>query len=429
MKERRVHKRYQRKFSVNLRGQDYEGYDISSGGLSFSSLHSSTKLRLGQRFPNVIVTQDNDQHYEIAAVEICSVRDANGYGFYGARIVHLTEHAKFYHGQLTLGQKLADAVDFAPEAPNPRTMKERITSAKAIFSDDDTPSLPDHIHTMHAELGHKYANTANIAFLVNQQPEMLAEFIKTVKQTLPADKQQSIHNATSAIQAVGLDNVYNFLLSSCLSRCIAEDEFEIDLLQHALRVGIAASEIALWVFDIDQSEAYLAGILQNIGAVYLARKLQQVKYQTILMDQRFHPWSAYQHELENYDTTHVYVGAVIMKNWGVDENIIKATLLHHNDLILNNPSSTPIIDTISATLMLANYAVGAAYGKDKITEELLEYKNQAITFLKLPENVVESAIAKILRINPPPDESEEDGSQSSVPPQASNNLNTIFEGI
>ena len=171
--------------------------------------------------------------------------------------------------------------------------------------------------------------------------------------------------------------------------------------------------------------------MQNIGAIYLARKLQQVKYQDLLKEQRFHPWSAYQNELENYDTTHVYVGAVLMKAWDIDPDIIKSTLLHHNALILHSPNSTQRIDRISTLLMLANYAAGAAYGEDKITQELLEYKHQAMELLKIPDNAVDSAIAKILRINPPAEEQEP---EQMLPPNnigqnTDNNVETIFDGI
>ncbi len=431
MNERRQDKRYRRKFTITLRGQHYEGFDLSNSGLSFSALHPGNKLEIGQRFPNIIVLQEPNEPYEIAAVEICSVRKAHGHDFYGARIVHLSEQAKFYHNQLTFGLDPIEMSGLSPTQNTPRTMKERILSAKMIFSEDNLPRLPEQIQALHAELAEKHINTSHIADLVNQQPELLIEFIQTVKQTLPADKHQSIPNAMSAIRAIGLDNVYNFFLSSCLSQCLAEDEFEIDLLQHALRVGLAASELSLWVYDIDQSEAYLAGLLQNIGAIYLARKLQQVKYQTLLKEQRFHPWSAYQNELENYDTTHVYVGAVLMKTWDIDPDIIKSTLLHHNALILNSPNSTPRIDSISALLMLANYAAGAAYGEDKITQELLEYKHQAMEALKIPDNAVDSAIAKILRLNPPVEaqEIEEMLTPKNIEHSTNNNLNEIFDGI
>lgn len=424
MHERRRDQRYQRVFSISLRGRDYKGFDISNSGLSFSASQSDNKLKLGQRFPNVIVTQAPNEPYEIAAVEICSVRKSNGQDIYGARIIHLSEQAKLYHNQLTFGLDSKELNGSFPNQKTSRSLKERISSAKIIFSEDSTPRLPEQIQALQAELDQQHINTSHIAKLVNQQPEVLIEFIQTVKQTLPEDKHQAVHNASSAIRAIGFENVYNFFLSSCLSNCIAEDEFEIDLLQHSLRLGLAASELALWVHDINQSEAYLAGILQNIGAIYLARKLQQVKYQALLKEQRFYPWAAYQTELENYDTTHVYVGAVVMKNWSIDPDIIKSTLLHHNALILSSPSSTPRIDTISALLMLANYAVGAAYGEDKITEELLEYKHQAMQALQMPENAVDSAIAKILRINPPEEEQEAEQTLNT-----NNNLDAILDEI
>lgn len=117
-----------------------------------------------------------------------------------------------------------------------------------------------------------------------------------------------------------------------------------------------------------------------------------------------------------------------MKNWQIDETVIKSTLLHHNDLILNSSSSTHKIDTLSASLMLANYAVGAAYGEDRMTDELIEYKHQAMEHLKVPENAVQSAIAKVLRVNPPEEELEDEAKEAQGLADA-NNLNTIFEGL
>ena len=152
--------------------------------------------------------QKPNKPYEIAAVEIRSVRKVNGHDFYGARIICLSEQAKFYHNQLTFGLDPIEMSGLSPTQKTARTMKERISSAKIIFSEDSLPGLPEQTQALHAELDQKHINTSHIADLVNQQPEILIEFIQTVKKTLPSNKHQSIPNAISAIRAIGLDNVY-----------------------------------------------------------------------------------------------------------------------------------------------------------------------------------------------------------------------------
>lgn len=273
-------------------------------------------------------------------------------------------------------------------------VQDRIKVANAILAEVTIPSLPEEVIKLQDELHKKYPNTVSIANLISHNPELLADFMTLVNTNITSEKQD-IKDAKAAVNILGLDEIYNIFLSASISKVIAQSPAEKAILSHGSKAGLAAAELSYWVFDVSRSEAYMAGLMQNIGALYLARHF--VQYEAIFLNQLSNPISGFIQEQELLKTDHTIVGAIISKKWKIDPDIYKALLFHHDADFGNKTASNQKIKHLAALVILSNYIVCSSQSEQYITQEIKDYRDLAKQQLSLPENALKAATAAVLK--------------------------------
>jgi len=134
----------------------------------------------------------------------------------------------------------------------------------------------------------------------------------------------------------------------------------------------------------------MAGLMQNIGAVYLSR-IEPELYEDMFKKQNVNPVSAYQAELDHYDTSHCFLGSLICKKWHIDSTIYKSILLHHDKDFIRHSKNNQKLQHIIALTMLSNFIVASCNEEQYITQEMKEYRTLAQNILQLPENAFAAA--------------------------------------
>ena len=273
-------------------------------------------------------------------------------------------------------------------------MQDKIKVASNILAQMNVPNLPEEVIRLQEELHKKYPNTVTIANLISHNPELLADFMTLVNTNLTTENQQ-IKDAKAAVNVLGLDEIYNIFLSASITQLLAESSTERAILMHGAKSGIAAAEMSYWVFDVSRSEAYMAGLMQNIGALYLSR--YSIEYQEVFEAQMSNPITAFLKEHELFKTDHTMIGALVSKKWNIDPDIYKALLFHHDVDFAVKTASNQKIKHITALVILSNYVVSATGGEQYITQEIKYYRDLAKNILKLPDNAMKSATAAVLK--------------------------------
>lgn len=274
-------------------------------------------------------------------------------------------------------------------------MQEKLALAAKIFSKVNIPTIPEEIIRLKEELNKKYPNTVTIANLISHNPELLGDFLTLVNTNITSEKTE-IKDAKAAVNVLGLDEIYNIFLSSSLTKIIAQTPEEKAILTHGSKAGLAAAELSYWVFDVSRSEAYMAGLMQNIGAVYFARAEPEA-YMEIYKSQLSNPISGYDKEMQNYKTTHAFLGTFIAKKWNINPDVYKSILLHHDTQFAAKLANDQKVRHIVALIMLANYVVSINSGKQYITQELKEYRDLGKHQLNLPDNALKAANAAVIK--------------------------------
>ncbi len=274
-------------------------------------------------------------------------------------------------------------------------MQQQLSKAAQIFSETSVPTIPEEVVLLQEELNKKYPNTVTIANLISHNPELLGEFLTLVNTNITGEKSE-ITDAKAAVNVLGLDEIYNIFLSSSLTNIIAQTAEEKAILLHGAKVGLAAAELSYWVFDVTRAEAYMAGLMQNVGAIYLS-KIDPENYFELLKTQLSNPISGYQKEETHYGTTHAYLGTYIAKKWHISADVYKSILLHHDTQFALKTANDQKVRHIIALVMVANFVVSSTSGDQYITQELKEYRNLGLAELDLPENAIKAANSAIIK--------------------------------
>ena len=257
------------------------------------------------------------------------------------------------------------------------------------------PSLPEEVIKLKQELTAKYPNTVTVANLISRNPEMYNHFLKLVNSNL-TETDEPIQDAQAAVNILGLDEIFNIFLASTFSKQIAVNEVEKEVLRFGALAGIAAAELSPWVGGVSRSEAYLAALSQNIGAVFLMR-LDREGYADIFFKQLSYPFTAHKKEADLMMTTHAYAGVIVAKKWEMSADIYQTILLHHDEMYIGKTANHPKVRHLVALTMMANYLITVNLGESFVTQEVKRMRQLAQRVLTLSDNALKSASRVVLK--------------------------------
>lgn len=272
-------------------------------------------------------------------------------------------------------------------------MQAQLQKAAQIIAQTNVPRIPDEIIRLKEELNKTYPNTVTVANLISHNPELLGNFLSLVNTNVTNEKTE-IKDAKAAVNVLGLDEIYNIFLASSLTNIIAQSRLEKDILKHGAQAGLAAAELSYWVPNVTRAEAYISGLMQNVGAVYLSRQSPD-NYQELFQTHHSSPFTAIDKEQAFFDTTHTHLGIFIAKKWHIDPNVYKSILMHHDPEFIQKTANDDKVRNLIAVIMVANFAVASANHEQYMTQELKNYRDLGLSTLNLPDNAMKAAISAV----------------------------------
>lgn len=393
--EKRKYPRFQRTFTVTLNGVSFSGYDISLEGVSFSTTETIETIRKGRLYANVQILSQQGMTYRIAALVISSVRQRDEITFYGARIVNLDDALRPMHEQLVFDKFDVDSLLTHTCVPDKAKMsvhlESRLNEAIKLLQNVYVDHLPPELIMVRDELNCLHPNLAKIEVLIKRNAEVLAIFIKIARLAYPKKSIDQLMKIGTILKLIGIDQVYDLFVSAIMIRFHENNPLEYNIMMHGMNAGLAAAELSDSIDGISRSEAYLAGLMQNIGAVFLS-KVDPEAYKYIFRKSLSLPYTAYDQELVTFNTSHCEVGVVIAKKWQMEPEVYKGILLHHSRHISPEIKQTHNkICNMGLLMMLSDYVACSAMGKNYVSDELKSSRDYALSHLTVDEKNVRSA--------------------------------------
>jgi len=205
-----------------------------------------------------------------------------------------------------------------------------------------------------------------VGALVGREPGLYARVLRVANSAFYG-QSQSVTTIERALQLLGLDAVRGIAAAACLDRTVLRGGAQslVDLravVQHSQATALAAEALARLSHRTLASEAFIAGLLHNLGipvqshldpagikAMIDLRRGGDTRDMSVL-------------EAERAAVGHEECIAVIFREWQLPESLIAATRHHHDPLAAAEPYR-PLASLISLGAALAS-AGGSAHVLD-----------------------------------------------------------------
>jgi putative nucleotidyltransferase with HDIG domain len=195
------------------------------------------------------------------------------------------------------------------------------------------------------------------------------------------------------IVILGFNTVRNIILSVSVFDLLPKNEdygeFEIaKFWEHSIGCAVISKVFAQRLGLKDPEEAFIAGLLHDIGKVVIA-KLFQEDFLTILKTTHKERVLFLDVEQEVLEITHSQVGGILAKHWKLPNNLTEAISFHHDCAEkMDNPKLVSVIHL--ADIITRGLQIGS--GGDRVIPEI---NNAAWDVLKMDTAIIERWIDDI----------------------------------
>jgi len=195
------------------------------------------------------------------------------------------------------------------------------------------PSFPSLYLEIMKELNAAEPSIESIADIIARDPSMTAKMLQIVNSAAVGLGRQ-VSSSFEAVQFLGSTTVRSLVLSAHIFSCFERTNlkgFSINQLwEHAMKSGT----LARMIMRLEQAEAtdvedaYVAGMLHDIGKLMLANSLPE-QYQQALALAADRNIQLHEAEFEVFGATHAGVAAYLLGLWGLPASIVEAVAFHH----------------------------------------------------------------------------------------------------
>ena len=243
-------------------------------------------------------------------------------------------------------KSVVPAHQFLSKPCDPDTLKSTISRAlalRAVIGDENLrklvskigalPALPEVYLELVDEIESDSSTAESVGKIVSKDVGVSADLLKTVNSSF-FGFTRNITKPEEAVALLGIDLIKGLVLSFNLMSVFKQHgpaSFSVkELWRHSHTVAGVARRLVkeLKRSPKEADEAYLAGLLHDIGKLILAQhlpsQLEEMLDQAKAEGRPFH-----EAEYAGMGTSHAEIGAYLMGLWGFSESVVEAVSLHH----------------------------------------------------------------------------------------------------
>lgn len=227
------------------------------------------------------------------------------------------------------------------------------TAPKLITEFTDVQTLP-HVMTELLKLISDSSTTMKqFEEVIQLDPILEARLLSLINSPVYGLRQQ-IDSIGRAVAYLGMKNLRNIVVTDTLFGILRQEAEESDVYSrkqlwlHCAAVSVSSKMVAERIFGINGADAYLCGILHDIGLI-VEEQVRRDQFLTIC-GQCSTTSEMIEMERNAFGTDHCNVGCLLVNEWSIAEPIQEAIRDHHTQLDEVEPSSLTGILQISEYL-------------------------------------------------------------------------------
>ena len=173
-----------------------------------------------------------------------------------------------------------------------------------------------------------------LARLVRNDAVLAGNVLRLANHIRRMHAQSDLTDPFAAASLIGINRVRKIVVDIGMNRFIGGGAGSDFFFSHSFAVAVTTQELAL-MCDVSQDEAYIAGILHDVGQLcfhVLDEKGFLQAYERSTVDGRL-----LEREAELFGVDHSEIGARLAQYWNLPEEIVSAIRNHHDDVTATSP--------------------------------------------------------------------------------------------
>ncbi|MGA1874644.1 MAG: HDOD domain-containing protein, partial [bacterium] len=253
---------------------------------------------------------------------------------------------------------------------------------------EDLPTLPTVVtHLLNLILDDR-SSVKDISKIISIDQTLTSKVLRVVN-SAAYGLQGKISSLEHALTILGLDTLKNLFLSiSIFDNLLEKDQSgksqignlnKSHLWCHSLAVATVARSIARFMNYKKPDEAYVAGLLHDLGKVIIEQSVP-AQYRSYLENLHVNPTLSLQSEEEYLHVNHALVGKIVFERWNFPVSLQKAIEFHHgvkstSETISDLAAIISAADFICWTQALGSFDLPSQPMLDPQVEEIVNFKD------------------------------------------------------
>ncbi len=196
---------------------------------------------------------------------------------------------------------------------------------------EDYLALPSSVQVILGVTSGRSTSSTMLASLIQNDP-VIASGIIAIANSPYYGFSKKIHRISHAVSLLGFEEIRNLVLSMSVVQLFDHRGFGSSdrIWRHCCAVGVATRMVAGFFKVKIESKFFLAGLLHDIGKVFLSQYLPD-KYTEMLAVLEREGGSITYHVLEEafFGISHAQIGKMLMEFWNFPEGLVHAVQCHH----------------------------------------------------------------------------------------------------
>ncbi len=275
-----------------------------------------------------------------------------------------------------------------------RTPKSLKSKLKFIEKIQNIPAMPIIILNIIAKLNDPKINFKEIEDLISLDPALVSYILRIINSPF-YNMRSEVLTIPRALSLLGSSNLKTLLIGYGIHSIysnLEDKKIQTILWEHSVSVGILANLISENVFKVVHSEAYVCGLLHDIGKIVLYMHNPFKFKKSIKLESRQN--NSVDSEYSVFGFSHIETGYFLLTKFGFLRNMKNIVLYHHN------PEFSSDNDYMVWIIGLANEL--SYYIKDDKRNNIDNYlnklnisENQILQILEKAKTQIESQLSKL----------------------------------